>query len=84
MESRIFTFVWCTHTPNNAAEMLKVNRSHLNNFVNGKVELTAPLAYKLHAFSGVSVEFWMSAQKAYELHKHYTEAPEVVPIDSVA
>lgn len=67
-----------------AAEMLKVNRPHLNNFVNAKVDLTPALAYKLNAFTGVSVDFWMNAQKTYDIHKHYTEATEVTPLESVA
>lgn len=51
-----------------AAKKMKINRPHLNNFTRGKVAVTAPLAMKLEASTGISAGFWMNLQKTYDLY----------------
>ena len=51
-----------------AAKKMHINRPHLNNFANGKVSVTAPLAMKLEKSTGISSGFWMNLQKSYDLY----------------
>jgi addiction module HigA family antidote len=51
-----------------AAKKMGINRSHLNNFTNGKVSVTAPLAMRLEKATGITSGFWMNLQKTYDLY----------------
>lgn len=53
-----------------AARKMKINRPHLNNFTRGKVSVTAPLAMKLEAATGITSGFWMNLQKTYDLYEN--------------
>lgn len=55
-------------TVTDAAIKMQINRPHLNNFANGKVSVTAPLAMKLEKATGISSGFWMNLQKTYDLY----------------
>tara|TARA_A200000159_G_scaffold164892_1_gene197123 strand:+ start:13220 stop:13486 length:267 start_codon:yes stop_codon:yes gene_type:complete len=52
----------------NAAEKLGIKTYHLNNFINGKVTVTGPLATKLESVTGISSGFWLNLQKNYNLY----------------
>lgn len=53
-----------------AAKTMRVNRPHLNNFVNAKVSVTVPFAMKLEKSTGISANFWLNMQKKYDLFIH--------------
>ena len=54
-------------TVSDAAKKMHINRPHLNNFSNGKVGVTVPLAMKLERATGISAGFWLNLQKTYDL-----------------
>ncbi|MBD3587541.1 MULTISPECIES: HigA family addiction module antitoxin [Salinimonas] len=51
-----------------AAEKLHVTRAHLSRFVNGNVGVKVDFALRLEKASGISAQFWMNLQQAYDLH----------------
>lgn len=55
-------------TISDAAQKMRINRSHLNNFANGKVAVTVPFAMKLEKATGISTGFWINLQKGYDLY----------------
>ncbi|WP_016957280.1 HigA family addiction module antitoxin [Catenovulum sp. SX2] len=63
-----------------AAKLMHVNRPHLNNFVNGKVSVTAPLAYKLERSTGINAAFWLSLQTKYDLYVNSNLEVEAEPL----
>jgi addiction module HigA family antidote len=53
-------------TISDEAKNMRINRSHFNNFANGKVAVTAPFAMKLEKVTGISTGFWINLQKTYD------------------
>lgn len=49
-----------------AAELLKLQRVGLNNTLNGKTAVTADLAYRLEALTGIDADLLIAMQAAYE------------------
>ena len=48
-----------------AAKTLDIETYHLNNFINGEVTVTYPLATKLESVTGISSSFWLNLQKSH-------------------
>lgn len=55
-------------TISDAAQKMRISRSHLNNFANGKVSVTVSFAMKLETATGLSTAFWINLQKVYNLY----------------
>ena len=51
------------------AEKLGMNRSQVNEIIKGKRNITADLALLLEKVLGIDAEYWLNAQKQYELDK---------------
>ena len=52
-----------------AAENLKVSRKHLSELVHESSSVSAEMAVRLEDAFGVSAEFWLDMQKAYDIWK---------------
>ena len=52
-----------------AAENLKVSRKQLSELVNEGASISAEMAVRLEEAFGVSAEFWLDMQKAYDIWK---------------
>ncbi|MFP4019805.1 MAG: HigA family addiction module antitoxin, partial [Bacteroidales bacterium] len=51
------------------AKLMGKERSQLNEIIRGKRNMSADIALLLEEVLGISAEFWMNAQKQYELDK---------------
>lgn len=51
------------------AKLMGMEKSQLNEIIRGKRNMTAEVALLLEATLGISADFWMNAQKQYELDK---------------
>lgn len=54
-------------TVSDTAKKMHINKQHLNNFSNGKVGVTAPLAMKLEEATAIGAGFWLNLQSTYDL-----------------
>ena len=52
-----------------AAENLKVSRKQLSEVINESAAITAEMAVRLEAAFGISAEFWLDMQKAFDIWK---------------
>lgn len=52
-----------------AAESLKVSRKQLSEVVNESAAISAEMAVRLEDAFGVSAEFWLDMQKAFDIWK---------------
>jgi len=52
-----------------AAENLQVSRKQLSEIVNEGASISAEMAVRLEEAFGVSAEFWLDMQKAYDIWK---------------
>src|SRR6056297_1472223 len=51
------------------AKLLGMKKSQLNEIIRGKRNMSADIALLLEEVLGISAEFWVNAQKQYELKK---------------
>ena len=50
------------------ADGLRLPYRHVNEIINGRRGITAPIALRLAVYLGMSVEFWMNGQRAWDLY----------------
>lgn len=55
-------------TITDASERLHMSRKQVSLFVNGKSDVSIPLAKKLEISTGITAGFWLNLQKAYDLY----------------
>lgn len=61
-------------TVSQAARDLKISRKHMNNLINGRVNITVSLAVALERAYDPTAEYWLNMQQAYDLwHARYGE-----------
>lgn len=65
------------------AKLIGYNRSQLNEIIKGKRNITADLALLLEKAIGIDAEFWMEAQKNFELDKARIEAKNTLRLEAI-
>lgn len=66
-------------TQSELANAIDVTFARVNELINGKRGVTPDTALRLERFFGVSAQFWMNAQQAWDLYEaqHSAKAKEI-------
>lgn len=65
------------------AKLIGLNRSQLNEIIKGKRNINADLALLLEKALGIDAEYWMEAQKNYDLDKARIEAKNKEQLEAI-
>lgn len=65
------------------AKLIDIKRSQLNEIIKGKRNLNADLALLLEKALGIDADFWMEAQKNYDLDKARIEAKNKAQLEAI-
>jgi HTH-type transcriptional regulator/antitoxin HigA len=65
------------------AKLIDIKRSQLNEIIKGKRNINADLALLLEKALGIDADFWMEAQKNYDLDKARIEAKNKVQLEAI-
>ena len=65
------------------AKLIDIKRSQLNEIIKGKRNINADLALLLEKALGVDADFWMEAQKNYDLDKARIEAKNNAQLEAI-
>jgi antitoxin HigA-1 len=60
-------------TQQTLADAMRVSRLTVNELLNGKRAVTAPMAVRLGRVLGTDADFWLNLQMAWDLHKARVE-----------
>ncbi|WP_247888865.1 HigA family addiction module antitoxin [Azospirillum brasilense] len=69
-------------TQDQLAQRLRVSRLTINELVNGKRALSAPMAIRLARLTGQSPEFWLGLQRAVDLWEAWN-APDSSVLEEI-
>ena len=67
-------------TPSRLSDAMGLSRASVSRVTTGKSAISADFAQRLELALGVSAEFWVRMQGAYDLWKARQDAPEVKPL----
>ena len=65
------------------AKLIDIKRSQLNEIIKGKRNINADLALLLEKALGIDADFWMEAQKNYDLDKARIEAKNKAQLEAI-
>lgn len=65
------------------AKLIDIKRSQLNEIIKGKRNINADLALLLEKALGIDADFWMEAQKNYDLNKARIEAKNKEQLEAI-
>ena len=65
------------------ANLMGINRSQLNEIIKGKRNINAEMALLLEKALGIDADFWMEAQKNYDLDKARIEAKNKAQLEAI-